>query len=128
MSDAAAAKRSATLHIDRREKADTAAVTAAASKTGVPFEISLPALPHSDAVYTPREERANALTHAVGIPLALLFLVFMLLKAEGLLQVISALALASGRPPSFWRPASTTRHATPGSRKRCASSTMRPST
>lgn len=48
------------------------------------------------ATYTPREEKANALTHAVGIPFAIGLTIALFTKAVGPFQTFSALAYGLG--------------------------------
>lgn len=65
--------------------------------------------PSRAALYTPREERANALTHAAGILLSLAFLSALLVKAQGAAQLWSAIAFGGGLLLTFT--ASTLYHA-----------------
>lgn len=61
------------------------------------------------ALYTPREERVNAMTHAAGILVSLAFLAALLAKAQGIDQVGSAMAFGGGLLLTFT--ASTLYHA-----------------
>ncbi len=60
-------------------------------------------------LYTPREERANALIHAAGALASIAFLAALLAKAQGTAQAVSAIAFGGGLLLTFT--ASTLYHA-----------------
>ena len=69
------------------------------SELSLPISVSLPK--SIVAVYTEREEKANMLTHAAGVPLALGLFILLLLKAQGSLQVIGSIAFGLGTVSTF---------------------------
>ena len=100
------------MNAEATAKTNVAAAAQVSAATSRPPSQAQPAplvLTDVPAVYTEREERANTWTHAVGIPVALGMTAALLIKASGLLQIISAVAFGFGMVAVF--AASTSYHA-----------------